>query len=82
MLERFALVIHWIGFVTGLILATVITKNMYLNITKVRSLDNTLDTEFIIQSALLLIPVSVLPLLLAWLIRYILIGKIHILPWR
>ena len=82
MLNRFALVIHWISFLVGLTIATVIIYNAYLNLTTVRSLDGGYDTQYLIESALLLIPISILPLLLGWLIRYILIGKVHLLPWR
>ena len=82
MLNRFALVIHWFSFFVGLWIATVVIYNAYLNLTTVRSLDGGYDTQYLIESALLVIPISILPLLLGWLIRYILSGKVHLLPWR
>jgi cytochrome bd-type quinol oxidase subunit 1 len=82
LLNRLALVVHWTSFLVGFILATVIIYYAFLNLTTVRTLDGGYDTQYLLESALFLIPISILPLLLGWLIRYILSGKAHILPWK
>lgn len=82
MLNRLGLVIHWISFLVGIMIATIVIYNAFLNLTTIRSLDGGYDTQYLIDSALLLIPISILPLLLGWLIRYILSGKVHFLPWK
>ena len=81
-LDRVGLVFHWASFLIGIILACATIYYAILNLTTVRTLDGGFDTNYLSESALLLIPVTILPLLLGWLIRYILSGKIHILPWK
>jgi hypothetical protein len=78
--DRLGLVSHWTGFITGAILS--VTYNGYENLMYVRTLTDKLDYDFLFESLLLLIAIFVLPLLLGWLIRYILCGKVHILPFK
>jgi hypothetical protein len=80
--DRLGLVSHWTGFITGAILSITVTYNGYENLMYVRTLTDKLDYDFLFESLLLLIAIFVLPLLLGWLIRYILCGKVHILPFK
>jgi len=48
----------------------------------VRTVIGGLDTQFLLESFLLLAPAFLLPLMLRWLIRYVLSGKVHILPFK
>lgn len=80
--DRLGLVIHWIGFGCGLFITGLIVYNGFLNLMYVRTVMGGLDTQFLFESFLLLAPAFLLPLMLGWLIRYVLIGKVHILPFK
>ena len=80
--ERLGITIHWIGFVIGLLAGGTGVYGLYMNVTTQRSLDGSLQWEFIYDS-LLLIPVFfLLPLLAGWFIRWLLVGKTHFLPFK
>ncbi|MDB0070451.1 hypothetical protein N9F72_03765 [Gammaproteobacteria bacterium] len=79
--DRLGLVSHWAGFITGAILSIYNTYDGYEDLMYVRTLyDN--YYVFWFGSLLVVIAFFVLPLLLGWLIRYILSGKVHILPFK
>ena len=80
--DRLGLVSHWTGFITGAILSIAVAYDGYEDLMYVRTLTDKLDYDFLFESLLLLIAIFVLPLLLGWLIRYILCGKVHILPFK
>jgi hypothetical protein len=80
--DRLGLVSHWTGFITGAILSIAVAYDGYEDLMYVRTLTDKLDYDFLFESLLVLIPVFLLPLLLGWLIRYILSGKVHILPFK
>ena len=80
--DRLGLVIHWIGFGCGLFIAVLVAYNGYQNILYVRTVMGELDYSFLLESFLLLAPAFFLPLMLGWLIRYVLSGKVHILPFK
>ena len=80
--DRLGLVIHWIGFGWGLINAGMKAYNALLIDMYVREVDDELDYSFLIESFLLLPIAFLLPLMLGWLIRYVLCGKVHILPFK
>ena len=80
--DRLGLVIHWIGFGCGLFISVLIAYNGYQNILYVRTVMGELDYSFLFESFLLLAPEFLLPLMLGWLIRYVLSGKVHILPFK
>ena len=80
--DRLGLVIHWIGFGCGLFIAGLIAYNGFLNLMYVRTVIGGLDTQFLLESFLLLALAFLLPLMLGWLIRYVLSGKVHILPFK
>ena len=82
MLERIGLVIHWFSLGLGILFTVMTLYGAYQNVRYIRTLDGGFDTAFLDQSLLLVIPMLILPLLLGWLIRYILSGKVHILPWK
>jgi hypothetical protein len=79
--DRLGLVSHWTGLITGAILSISATYNGYEDLMYVKtSYDN--YYVFWFGSLLVVIAFFVLPLLLGWLIRYILSGKVHILPFK
>ena len=80
--DRLGLVIHWIGFGCGLFITGLIVYNGFLNLMYVRTVVGGLDTQFLFESFLLLAPAFLLLLMLGWLIRYVLSGKVHILPFK
>jgi len=80
--DRLGLVIHWIGFGCGLFIAVLIAYNGYQNILYVRTVMGVLDIQYLFESILILPPAFLLPLMLGWLIRYVLSGKVHILPFK
>ena len=80
--DRLGLVIHWIGFGCGLFISVLIAYNGYQNILYVRTVMGELDTSYLFESILILPPAFLLPLMLGWLIRYVLSGKVHILPFK
>ena len=83
--DRLGLVVHWIGFGCGLFIAVLVAYNGYQNILYVRTVMGELDYSFLFESFLLLAEaflLLLLPLMLGWLIRYVLSGKVHILPFK
>ena len=80
--DRLGLVIHWIGFGCGLFITGLIVYNGFLNLMYVRTVMGELDTSYLFESILILPPAFLLPLMLGWLIRYVLSGKVHILPFK
>ena len=79
--DRLGLVSHWTGFITGAILSISATYDGYEDLMYVRTLSDNYYV-FWFGSLLVVIAFFVLPLLLGWLIRYILSGKVHILPFK
>ena len=66
--KRLALVLHWMGFVGGVLLGAVSLLMFF--------------TEGLV-APLFLAPVIFLFFTAnGWLLRYIIVGKVHFLPWR
>ena len=80
--DRLGLVIHWIGFGCGLFITGMIAYNGFQNLMYVRTVMGGLDIQYLFESILILPPAFLLPLMLGWLIRYVLSGKVHILPFK
>lgn len=80
--DRLGLVVHWIGFSCGLLIAGLIGYGGFQNVMYVRTVMGELDTQYLFESILILPPAFLLPLMLGWLIRYVLSGKVHILPFK
>jgi hypothetical protein len=77
--QRLGLVIHWAGFlVTALYLILAILDSFKLSDGLVFYFDE-LIFDHILQLYAFPILIS---FLLGWLIRFILVGKVHILPWK
>ena len=76
--KRLALVIHWIGFTIGVI-SCVFAGTLAGGITVV-----VWELQFSLAagSVILFGLVGFLSLGLGWLIRWIIVGKIHWLPWK
>ena len=72
-LARFALVIHWVSFATGIILGLILTSLISLP-----EADNFQKISAFILGLFSFISCSAM----GWLARYVLVGKIHFLPWK
>ena len=80
--DRLGLVIHWISFITGVILSAICIFGIFYSLLYMRTPDNGLRYDFLFDITRLSITTFFIPLLLGWLIRYILSGKVHILPFK
>ena len=76
-LQRFALIIHWSGLITGVVLGS-----SYLSI----GIIPYLSPDVPLYGRFLLIAVAAFTFLacsgLGWLFRFVISGKIHFLPWK
>lgn len=72
--NRLGLVIHWIGFVVGIMLFVTMIVGGFVELADASS-----DAPASFILAILLFLVCLLP---AWLIRYILVGKCSVYPWE
>lgn len=71
-LSRLALVIHWIGFLFGLSFSFFLMRALLFNVT-----NDSPDLFVYLAIALGFI----IPWLIGWVIRFILVGNIKLLPW-
>jgi hypothetical protein len=83
MLNRLGLVIHWIGFVVGLILiAAVIQYGLWReSITQSRGLFGDIIWKYNLYSSFIYSPVVFLIPFLGWPLRFILTNHKNPLPW-
>ena len=81
--QRLGLVSHWIGFITGITFAIVIIWGGYSSVMYIYTITGgDVRAVYVFQLLLLAIAAFLLPLLLGWLIRYTLSGKVKILPFQ
>ena len=80
--QRLGLVSHWIGFITGITFAFGIIHGGYRSVMHIYSITGDIRALYVFQLLLLTIAAFLLPLLLGWLIRYTLSGKVKILPFQ
>ena len=71
-LSRLALVIHWIGFLIGLSFSLFLMRALLFNETND-------SPDFFMYLAIAL--GFIIPWLIGWVIRFILVGNINLLPW-
>jgi len=81
--QRLGLVSHWIGFITGITFAIVIIWGGYDSVMYIYTITGgDIRAVYVFQLLLLTIAAFLLPLLLGWLVRYTLSGKVKILPFQ
>ena len=81
--QRLGLVSHWIGFITGITFAIVIIWGGYGSVMYIYTITGgDVRAVYVFQLLLLTIAAFLLPLLLGWLIRYTLSGKMKIFPFQ
>ena len=80
--QRLGLVSHWIGFITGITFAFGIIHGGYRSVMHIYSITGDIRAIYVFELLMLTIAVLLLPLLLGWLIRYTLSGKVKILPFQ
>ena len=81
--DKLGLVTHWIGFITGITFAIVIIWAGYSSVMYIYTITGgDVRAVYVFQLLLLAIAAFLLPLLLGWLIRYTLSGKVKILPFQ
>jgi hypothetical protein len=80
--QRLGLASHWIGFITGVTFAIIIIWGGYSSVMHIYSITGDIRALYVFELLLLSIAVLLLPLLLGWLIRYTLSGKVKILPFQ
>ena len=81
--DKLGLVSHWIGFITGVTFAIVIIWGGYSSVMYIYTITGgDIRAAYVFELLLLAIAVLLLPLLLGWLIRYTLSGKVKILPFQ
>ena len=81
-IQRLGLVSHWIGLITGVTFAIGIIHGGYRSVMHIYSITGDIRAVYVFQLLLLTIAAFLLPLLLGWLIRYTLSGKVKILPFQ
>ena len=81
-IQRLGLVSHWIGFITGITFAIGIIHGGYRSVMHIYSITGDIRAVYVFQLLVLTIAAFLLPLLLGWLIRYTLRGKVKILPFQ
>ena len=81
-IQRLGLVSHWIGFITGVTFAIGISHGGYRSVMHIYSITGDIRAVYVFQLLVLTIAAFLLPLLLGWLIRYTLSGKVKILPFQ
>ena len=81
--QTLGLVSHSIGFITGITFASVIIWGGYGSVMYIYTITGgDVRAVYVFQLLLLTIATFLLPLLLGWLIRYTLSGKVKILPFQ
>ena len=81
--QRLGLVSHWIGFIAGITFAIVIIWGGYSSVMYIYTITGgDVRAVYVFQLLLLAIAAFLLPLLLGWLIRYTLNGRVKILPFQ
>ena len=80
--QRLGLVSHWIGLITGVTFAIGIIHGGYRSVMHIYSITGDIRAVYVFQLLALTIAAFLLPLLLGWLIRYTLSGKVKILPFQ
>ena len=81
-IQRLGLVSHWIGLITGVTFAIGIIHGGYRSVMHIYSITGDIRALYVFQLLLLTIAAFLLPLLLGWLIRYTLSGKVKFLPFQ
>jgi len=81
-IQRLGLVSHWIGLITGITFAIGIIHGGYLSVMHIYLITGDIRAVYVFQLLALTIAAFLLPLLLGWLIRYTLSGKVKILPFQ
>ena len=81
-IQRLGLVSHWIGLITGVTFAIGIIHGGYRSVMHIYSITGDIRAVYVFQLLALSIAAFLLPLLLGWLIRYTLSGKVKILPFQ
>ena len=81
-LQRLGIASHWIGFIAGIFFAIIIIWGGYSSVMHIYSITGDIRAVYVFQLLLLAIAAFLLPLLLGWLIRYTLSGKVKILPFQ
>ncbi len=80
--QSLGLASHWIGFITGITFAIGIIYGGYGSVMRIYSITGDIRAIYVFELLMLTIAVLLLPLLLGWLIRYTLSGKVKILPFQ
>jgi len=81
-IQRLGLVSHWIGLITGVTFAIGIIHGGYRSVMHIYSITGDIRAVYVFQLLALTIAAFILPLLLGWLIRYTLSGKMKIFPFQ
>ena len=81
-IQRLGLVSHWIGLITGVTFAIGIIHGGYLSVMHIYLITGDIRAVYVFQLLALTIAAFLLPLLLGWLIRYTLSGKMKIFPFQ
>ena len=81
-IQRLGLVSHWIGLITGVTFAIGIIHGGYRSVMHIYSITGDIRAVYVFQLLALSIAAFLLPLLLGWLIRYTLSGKMKIFPFQ
>ena len=81
-IQRLGLVSHWIGLITGVTFAIGIIHGGYRSVMHIYSITGDIRAVYVFQLLVLTIAAFLLPLLLGWLIRYTLSGKMKIFPFQ
>ena len=81
-IQRLGLVSHWIGLITGVTFAIGIIHGGYRSVMHIYLITGDIRAVYVFQLLALSIAAFLLPLLLGWLIRYTLSGKMKIFPFQ
>ena len=82
LIQRLGLASHWIGLITGVTFAIGIIHGGYRSVMHIYSITGDIRAFYVFQLLALTIAAFLLPLLLGWLIRYTLSGKMKIFPFQ
>jgi len=76
-LKRIALIAHWVGFISAILFGL-----LFMSHTEVTFANGGIETHQRVLGLLLSMLAFFSCSGLGWMVRFILMGKVHFLPWR